>query len=46
MEKAIRAKFGLEGAPLRIFLKARPRSATPSGSSAGCAKAEKTEGDN
>lgn len=46
MEKAIRAKFGLEGAPLRIFLKARPRSATPSGSSSGCAKAEKTEGDN
>ncbi len=25
LEKAIRARFGLEGAPLRIFLKARPR---------------------
>lgn len=25
IEKALRAKFGLEGAPLRIFLKARPR---------------------
>ncbi len=25
MEKAIRARFGLEGAPLRIFMKARPR---------------------
>ena len=26
VEKNIRARFGLEGAPLRIFLKARPRS--------------------
>ena len=25
LEKAIRGRFGLEGAPLRIFLKARPR---------------------
>lgn len=25
IEKALRSKFGLEGAPLRIFLKARPR---------------------
>jgi len=25
LEKAIRARFGLEGAPLRIFLKARSR---------------------
>ena len=27
IEKAIRARFGLEGAPLRLFLKERPRSA-------------------
>jgi predicted GTPase len=26
MEKQIRARFGLEGAPLRIFLKARSRA--------------------
>ena len=29
IEKQIRARFGLEGAPLRIFLKARSRSAGP-----------------
>lgn len=28
LEKAIRARFGLAGAPLRIFLKARPRKGT------------------
>ena len=27
IEKALRSRFGLEGAPLRIFLKARPRPA-------------------
>ena len=27
MERSIRARFGLEGAPLRMFLKARPRNA-------------------
>ena len=26
LEKALRARFGLEGAPLRIFLKARARA--------------------
>ena len=31
IEKAIRAKFGLEGAPLRMFIKARPRSVQPKG---------------
>ncbi|MBQ3289393.1 MAG: ribosome biogenesis GTPase Der [Kiritimatiellae bacterium] len=30
IEKNIRARFGLEGAPLRIFLKARPRKGLPS----------------
>lgn len=30
IEKNIRARFGLEGAPLRIFLKARPRGGSPS----------------
>ena len=34
IEKNIRARFGLEGAPLRIFLKARTRK-DPSGSGAG-----------
>ncbi|MBR2838814.1 MAG: ribosome biogenesis GTPase Der, partial [Kiritimatiellae bacterium] len=29
MERSIRARFGLEGAPLRLFLKARPRGAPP-----------------
>lgn len=29
LEKALRARFGLEGAPLRIFLKARPRGEKP-----------------
>ena len=31
LEKGIRSRFGLEGAPLRIFLKARPRGAGNSG---------------
>ena len=30
IEKAIRSRFGLEGAPLRIFLKARSRNSTKS----------------
>jgi len=30
LDKQIRARFGLEGAPLRIFLKARSRNAGPS----------------
>ena len=30
IEKNIRARFGLEGTPLRIFLKARPRKGLPS----------------
>lgn len=30
LEKSIRARFGLEGAPMRIFLKARPRGAEAS----------------
>jgi len=29
MEKQIRARFGLEGAPLRMFLKARSRAGQP-----------------
>ncbi len=35
IEKSIRARFGLEGAPLRIFLKARSRKEGPSRSSQG-----------
>jgi predicted GTPase len=34
IEKNIRARFGLEGAPLRIFLKARTRK-DPSGNGQG-----------
>lgn len=30
IEKAVRSRFGLEGAPLRIFLKARSRNPNPS----------------
>ena len=29
LERMIRARFGLEGAPLRMFLKARPRNGRP-----------------
>jgi predicted GTPase len=38
IEKNLRARFGLEGAPLRIFLKGRVRKSP--GSSASAAKAE------
>ena len=40
IEKAIRARFGLEGAPLRMFLKARSRNTSPS---RGATAAEKGE---
>ena len=42
IEKNIRARFGLEGAPLRIFLKARTRNAGPAGAKSA-PKAEATE---
>jgi len=29
LEKQLRARFGLEGAPIRFFLKARPRAVEP-----------------
>ena len=35
IEKNIRARFGLEGAPLRIFMKARSRKSGPSGDGPG-----------
>ena len=34
LEKNIRARFGLEGAPLRVFLKARARTSAKSSTSA------------
>ena len=34
LDKAIRSRFGLEGAPLRMFLKARTRNAAPQGAGA------------
>lgn len=37
IEKNIRARFGLEGAPLRIFAKARARKSGPAGQSAAAA---------
>lgn len=40
LEKNIRARFGLEGAPLRILLKARVRNSRPSSAAGRSAEAE------
>ncbi len=40
IEKAIRARFGLEGAPLRMFLKARSRNTSPSRGATAVEKGE------
>ena len=40
LERMIRARFGLEGAPLRMFLKARPRNGRPGAKGGAASEAE------
>ena len=40
LERMIRARFGLEGAPLRMFLKARPRNGRPGAKGGAAPEAE------
>lgn len=45
LEKAIRARFGLAGAPLRIFLKARPRRTGRSAAAGAAVAPDETAGE-